>query len=318
MPRTERQIEMARRAAAAADRRAQERAERGMPRVRQEREQADTARQMQFAMTLLNAEPGTIYDMLKPREKWREHIDGRHQHHGREVYLQALHNPDRKPDPNYNICMLRGDRFLRNTFGRNLTVNDYRQLHRLVAPVEDGDFGLQPRTGTLDISFLQFNDSIDDLVEDEQPYVQRYSGTTVTLRSISEPLAEVDRLLEDYYDKVFVMLEDIARLHQALENLHPYVDYNTRTNRLVLNRLLAERREALCILHSPLDVHHSTLAHWVEAIERGQREWTAIVLEQRPGRGPSWEQFAVDDNLFTRNSLTYREEDFANLLARFT
>lgn len=289
-----------------------------MPRVRQEREEADRDREMRFDMKLLGADPEDIYDMLQPREKWREHIDGRHQHHGREVYLKALHNPDRKPDPKYNMCMLLADRFLRSTFGSKLGVSDYQKLHRAVAPVDDGDFGLFPRTDALDVKFLELNDSIEDLVNDKQPYVQRYSGTTVTLKAVDNPLKHVDQLLQDYYKKAVPMLEDIARLHQALENLHPYVDYNTRTNRLVLNRLLADRHQALCILHSPLDVHHSTLAHWVEAIERGQRDWCAMVQEQRPGRGPSWKIFDGDFRLLTGNSLPYKEENFAELLARFS
>jgi hypothetical protein len=140
--------------------------------------------------------------------------------------------------------MLRGDRFVRSTFGRPFTVGDYHKLHRLVAPVDDGDFGLSQRTGALDINFLAFNDSVSDLQSDMQSYVLKYSGTTVTLKAVSDSLSEVGKLLRAYYDKLFPTLNDIARLHQALENLHPYVDYNTRTNRIVLNRLLAETKRA--------------------------------------------------------------------------
>jgi hypothetical protein len=68
-------------------------------------------------------------------------------------------------------------------------------------------------------------------------------------------------------------LHIIATTHKALESLHPYVDYNTRTNRLVLNRLLVEAGLLPTILHDPNAVYHQTLGRWIHTIRQGISTW---------------------------------------------
>ncbi len=263
--------------------------------------------------------PKAIYDMLGPTEKWREHVDAAHHVHGKNVYVKGLHG--HTPDPNYNRAMMDADRHIRSTFGRPLTFDDYDRTHTLAMPDKTDAFAANFRRGELPIGTREnrFNSPQNEL---EAENVAPFGGTAhvpplvstfaaakaatpqddgrakITLADVVQGgnarevyKGHVNGLLGAYYERVGQAkntrqkLGAIAHLHKSLENLHPYGDANTRTNRLVLNRMLAEQGLPLTMLDRPLDVHHTKEADWVKHIVRGQRAWGKAVAS-RPSDSP--------------------------------
>lgn len=289
--------EMRRRAAEAAEARMVKQRERGRPRLRQKREQEEAEQESMAKMLLRLKEPQAIYDTLGPEDKWREHIDERHQHHGKNVYVKGFHG--RKPDPEYNKRMMEADRYVSSTFGREFDVRDYLELRKRIA--KPGEMGAFPRKGELAIRYDKFLDPISTISSEKDPYVKELTedyehpetqehSPAVVLRDVEDPVAEVHGVLGGHYKAIGEAeteedkLEVIARTHRQLENLHPFVDYNSRTNRLVLNRLLAEQNLPPTILHNPLDVHRMSSAKWIDQIKKGQKLWMKQAERVEEGR----------------------------------
>jgi len=277
--------------------------------------------------------PQQIYDLLGPREKWREHIDGQHHVFGSNVYVEGLHRRAdlerrREPvprsgiaDPKYNTVMLAADRYVSKTFefGR-FTVEHYKKLRQIVAP---SGHPAALRIGITAVTVRRFHDSLDALRAEANPYLDFESKGTSHRVLFKAPLrvsmdvvrdiltahyAEMAKLTGDMkvhdakHDARHVMriardakevdlatigesrmdrakLRIIATTHKELESLHPYVDYNTRTNRLVLNRLLVEAGLLPTILHDPNAVYHQTLGRWIHTIRQGISTWISYARQ---------------------------------------
>jgi len=90
---------------------------------------------------------------------------------------------------------------------------------------------------------------------------------------------EVNRVLEECYELLAASespdgkLAIIASTHRKLENLHPFLDANTRTNRLILHKLLVENGMTPVILENPLEVHLKTDAEWARVLKQGMALW---------------------------------------------
>lgn len=302
--------------------------ERGMPRLRKERE----AREARARAELLRLPPELLYDRLGPNDKWREHIDGRHHHYGKNVYVKGRHG--RKPDPNYNTAMMEADRFIRSRIGKGFTAKDYRDLHFLTLPNKD-DLGRFPRQGPLPIRFAGFKSRISTLAKENTspkgtglpPLVKGFDrnstydvtgnirGDHVVLAGIKNPETAVEKILQAYHKRISdastpdEKLGIIVETHKALENLHPYIDANTRTNRLVLNKMLAENQLPLTMLDNPLEVHHTDLKAWKASIQKGQDRWVkeATSPDRNPGDWQRWYTSEALERKYMQNE-TLRSE----------
>ncbi|MEL6537296.1 MAG: hypothetical protein AAFQ98_17880 [Bacteroidota bacterium] len=72
-------------------------------------------------------------------------------------------------------------------------------------------------------------------------------------------------------------LEEIADVHRALEALLPFQDYNTRTNRIHLHRLLIKANlGAGVLLYDPLRVHFYTTEQWAKELGQGIVNWNTL------------------------------------------
>lgn len=231
-----------------------------------------------------------IYDRLGPLEKWREHIDGRHQYLGRTVYQEGLHRGGKNKDPLYNAQLLEADRYVASTIGKDFGVKEYDHVHRLVTG--GSAFERSVRKESTRFTYDKLLASPTDLMM-EDSYIKSIKTTSVNgiekeavieIAPVEDAMGEVDRLLRNYkkrmkelrqrgLDTPDNLLREIVFTHKKLENLHPHIDYNTRTHRLILNRMLAENRLPLTILESPLDVSRTRFSSWVEEIKKGQNEW---------------------------------------------
>ena len=260
--------------------------------------------------------PQEIYDRLGPEKKWMEHIDRRHHEHGPEVYTQGKHG--RKADPNYNESMMDADRYVASTFGRPFNALDYHHTHFHALPNKH-DYGSKFRTGELPVRFERFKSKPEKLRQENTspegtlpPLVKSFEpdsehdglrGAHVVLADLPKEQKEqtgMDESSQDVYTSAIqkildhyeqgkqkavengTILDLIVHTHKSLENLHPYVDANTRTNRLVLNRMLAENKLPPTLLNNPLDVHHTEHEDWKGQIIEGQKAWMEVADQTAP------------------------------------
>jgi len=90
---------------------------------------------------------------------------------------------------------------------------------------------------------------------------------------------EVNKIMGSYYAQLKrgMSREEslllIATTHRKLENLHPFIDANTRTNRLILHKMLVENGMSPVILDNPLEVHLKSNAEWAGVLEEGMQKW---------------------------------------------
>jgi hypothetical protein len=103
------------------------------------------------------------------------------------------------------------------------------------------------------------------------------------------PMADlVQQLIQTYYREDADATSDLARfmaiidLYQALEALHPFKDATSRTNHLVLNKLLAEHGFNPAILEKPNSPVH-TREEWAVIVLRGCRRGRRIAMSQGGG-----------------------------------
>ncbi len=304
--------------------RQQQARERGMPRIKQERESDESFHNQ----LILTGNSKAIYDRMGPFEKWREHIDGRHQQHGREVYTKALHGKD--PDPDYNKNMLEADRSISNTFGRRFNARDFHEAHKATFS-DPTEFGTHFRKGPLDINYRGFKSPIDKLRLEhrEDPLIDSFNTPNIETPNHTVKLADptkhpsemVQDILNQHYENIGLAessddkFQAIAKTHKNLENLHPYVDHNSRVNRLVLNRLLAEQGMAPAILENPLDVHHSDMETWSDSIKSGQEKWLSHV--RRLGdQTDEWQELNKRSSMAKRFSPSISHEEIINEFMR--
>lgn len=132
----------------------------------------------------------------------------------------------------------------------------------------------------------QFTEAMTDVSQDEDAYDwQPASGQAENLELRFKPMraralkAEVNNILGHYYRRIGRQrtqrekLRLIARTHRNLENLHPFLDANTRTNRLILHKLLVENGMTPVILDNPLNVHLKSHEEWADELEGGMARW---------------------------------------------
>ncbi|MFK8022951.1 MAG: Fic family protein [Ilumatobacter sp.] len=91
--------------------------------------------------------------------------------------------------------------------------------------------------------------------------------------------AKLQLLFDQFYEDVEESpnkLVPIARLHKQLEYLHPFKDANTRTNLVVLNRLLVEFGFSPVILDDPNQSYVQSLQEWQHMLIKGMVRWQAV------------------------------------------
>jgi hypothetical protein len=118
----------------------------------------------------------------------------------------------------------------------------------------------------------------------------------------------VHRLFDDFYGAVedaddAGRLRLIAGLHKQLEYLHPFVDANTRTNLLVLNKLLVEYGFTPVVLDNPNLSYTQTTDEWAALIDKGMQRWAAATAASTGGLDVAKELADFDDTATTHAEL---------------
>ncbi len=93
----------------------------------------------------------------------------------------------------------------------------------------------------------------------------------------------INNLFRSYYDdmtkdfpiamKDSQKVERIALLHKQLGYLEAFRDGNTRTNLIVLRKLMADEDLSPSIVKEPKHSKFKTLKHWAKNIKKGQKRW---------------------------------------------
>jgi hypothetical protein len=256
-------------------------------------------------------------------ESWRMYIDLRRQHHGSDVFDAGLHG--KPPEPGYLASMAAAHRFARDHLGERLTVADYEHLQALsrqhshdaaAAGWSANTDHVNADRSTAGAAFEQqiLHDAWQGpTAEAAYAYAQARGipmGDTFKLQPTAHTVnfgfhyagkseaaskARIQALFDGFYTALRVTddpLPQISALHKNLEYMHPFIDANTRTNLVVLNKLLVECGYNPVVLDDPNQSYTQTIDEWVALIQRGLRRFRAI--RRAKSIGLDVEQFMTD------------------------
>jgi hypothetical protein len=211
-------------------------------------------------------------------QKWREFIDAQH-HAEAERETEQGHLAD--PGEYYNYKRVDGNRvnmgpqyqnflnaddFVNARLGKALTPDEYLHIQRLatagLSPFLQG-WREDPVTWGLPSTASEHEQGqLRQKGLQVEPDTGRFK---VTVPVPAEHMqAHVGGLLKEYYAKQQKTEEhsakflNIVELYQKLESIHPFKEGTSRTNHLVLNKLLSEHGLGPAILDQPNSPGHST------------------------------------------------------------
>lgn len=161
---------------------------------------------------------------------------------------------------------------------RPLTLSDLRQIHALILKDIDNDFAGKYRTGQVKISGSDYKPPDPQQVPMEMDDLGEYVSTVTS----SEP-PELD-----------LPILCAAAAHAWLAQIHPFVDGNGRTARILMNLILMRRGYPICIItredrrryiHALEESQASDFTYLIELIyenvEESLEEWEKAAREQR-------------------------------------
>ena len=288
----------------------------------------------------------TKFDGLRG-EIWRQYIDLRRQHHGSAVFDQGLHLKTR--EPGYLQSMADAHALARESLGRRLTVDDYEAIQAASRAHStedaagwskntdyfDADLGTAGPEWTRKMHEAETSPEGFRTVPGETgvPYGELFwfapkpGGASLEFRfqyegrSEAASRARIAKLLREFYDasrKSNDVLGDISRLHKQLEYLHPFKDANTRTNTVVLNRMLVEHGLNPVVLDDQNQSYTQTTEEWKALIERGMRRWRTIRAQSAPQSvDAALKSFDVKEGTPARNRLADRAANATDLNVDF-
>ncbi|WP_168203023.1 MULTISPECIES: eCIS core domain-containing protein [unclassified Tardiphaga] len=236
------------------------------------------------------------YDVLGPN-KWREFIDAKdHDAALASVGTNNIKHPGEYYDfrrtqaqgpltkvGNHFSAYMDADAFVSDRLNTRLTAEEYVHINTLASQgitsamlkgvrTAEVTWSLPPNLGSKQQTALA-EKGLDNLTPD-----QVTGGTTVHVPMPAEGIFKrVQDLLDRYYMAMDVASDSVTRfsaiiaLYESLEALHAFKDGTSRTNHLVLNKLLAENGLDPAILNepnSPTSSHEEFGRHVLEGIQQ--------------------------------------------------
>lgn len=238
-----------------------------------------------------------IYD-ASGREKWREYIDAKdHETALKELEAGLLSHPGEYYDyqrtqdgrvktGNHWKAFQKADAYVSQSIVDQtpLDAREYLKIHMLAAegyesPAKKGWRDAEVTWGLRDPT----PEKIENLTDKGLGVEQGQDRATVTVPAPDRPMGEqVQELFGEFHELRQELPAAAAfRLYQKLEALHPTKDASSRTNHLILNRLLAEYGLAPAILNEPNTPEQSYLGA-VDNILAGSRRGHQIAMGQHP------------------------------------
>lgn len=272
-------------------------------------------------------------------ESWRMYIDLRRQHYGSDVFDSGLHG--KTPEPGYLASMASAHKYARDHLGERMTAAGYEQLQALTrAHSNDNEMAgwssstdrVNADRSTAGADFEQqiLHDAWAGSLEQAYEYARARGipmGDTFTLqphpttvnfafkyqgKSEAASKLRIQALFDGFYAALRTTddpLREIAALHKNLEYMHPFKDANTRTNLVVLNKVLVECGFNPVVLDDPNQSYTQTIGEWVALVERGMKRWRKIRRARAGGLDVAQVMIAFDASAGTplRNKLQPRD-----------
>ncbi len=243
-------------------------------------------------------------------EKWKECVDGKYHHLGKDVFKLGLHQGCIEPE--YVPSMEKAFKFCEKYLNRKVDADWYLQLHRITCGHFDGDPAVylmgQEKVGV-------FRDTDDDILwwpsgnyavtpeakaelqaldaEVKQELGPEYGMGIMApdpkwnnaiyhqYHKMTRPQMKrvFNKLMNEFYkeagsaanrDQTFAA---IAKLYKRLELLHPPRDGSGRTNTALVNKILTEYGFSPAILDNPYVSTTYGLARWTQYLKEGVEKW---------------------------------------------
>ena len=221
------------------------------------------------------------------RDTWRYYIDLDRQDRGSAAFDEGIGGTR---EPGYLASVLAAHDYARARIGQAIGLEDYVELQNLVTQHEPPDelwrpgkawvqaprVALEPRIETI---WEPLGVSIDEEADTSPGWVRilmtHHAGAVDALEAdVVRMLAEGQAEIEAATGPEALMA--IARLHQALELLHPTRDTNTRRHLVLLQWLLANAGYLPSLLTEPNHVYARHPASWARCIDEGTDRTRAV------------------------------------------
>ena len=244
-------------------------------------------------------------------EKWKECIDGKYHHLGKDVFKFGLHQGVKEPE--YVPSMEKSYQFVAKYLNKKVDADFYLQLHRFTCGHFDGDPAVYlmgqerlassaDRTTTCSGGRAGFTAStpvriwscsrwmpklkkrLDPLTGWERSrwiVILDASSTAIKQCPAARLRRSFNKFMKDFYAEIEKAgtpdqkLTAIARLNKRLELLHPPRDGSGRTNTALINKILTEYGFHPAILDQPFVSTSYPLNRWTEYLKEGLKKWEA-------------------------------------------
>ncbi len=238
-------------------------------------------------------------------DEWRQSINGEGKKKDRTrdafTFDQGKHDSERK-EPGYIESIVSAHEF---AFSRNapMTLEDYREIHRLAVlhkgkkwhTLRDSE-EIHMKWSEKEWATYRSSESLEEYKEanrlidiDKELKVMFFSYET---NNPSEILDKIKSVIDEFYASVNKLMPAhegskkillaVAKMHKHLEYLHPYRDGNTRTNLVVLNRVLSDHNLGPVMFVNPNVVYYRSIQDWSEIIVRGCRRAIRYARKSEP------------------------------------
>lgn len=230
------------------------------------------------------------YEALGP-EHWRVYIDAKHLSSvpsnpslsRRRIYNEGRHGGT--AEKQYYKSMKAADSLVLSTIGKPLDFNLYFKIHEKTMEHREGEAKkIREGTSPIHLPVKDFDDGVKEQAEEYLIFsAENKDGLCEITHRILDVPYKFHKIMSKYYNGINKAetseekLQIIAQTHLCLEWLHAFNDGNSRTNKLVLNKMLAENDLDLCILDTPLGVEQKNLTTWLSKIKDGQTRWKQCV-----------------------------------------
>ncbi|UII27017.1 hypothetical protein LVD15_00850 [Fulvivirga maritima] len=228
------------------------------------------------------------YNMLEAKNKtWMLFIDEKDHNNalGPKAYDGRPDGSSKRSKGSYASFIYANDYVSRN-LEKKITVEEYRRFNELALLDTDLDKGW--RNGEIEWGLSRVSDGQPDediikqivslglqIVKEQNDQDARYM-VKVPKKRTEEVQQEVGSIFQDYYAQLDnarkegrdAVLRLIANTYQRLEVLHAFQDGTSRSNHLVLNKLLVENSFNPAIIDTP-NAPQLTIEQLVEKISRG-------------------------------------------------
>lgn len=251
-----------------------------------------------------------LYWGLGVENKWRECIDGRYHHLGKEVFDRGLHRGT--VEPGFIRSMEGAFPYVETALGTKIDADWYLNLHRLTCSHFNGDpavylmgqEGVGLFRNTTDYVHCALTghyrvsakakaefEALDASIRaefgpaygiGEMIYTDTaWESVRLNYRAMSrDQIRQIfNKFLNEFYAEVEratdpdAKLMAIARLHQRLEWLHPVKDGTARTSTALMNKLLTDYGFHPAILEYPHVSSSYTLEDWKQYLQKGLVKW---------------------------------------------